>query len=125
MALPRDEPDRILLEGIEVPAALGVTKGERALRRPVGIDVELSCDLTRSGRSDRLAHTIDYGDIYRVIEEVASQDDYRLVEALAERIAQALLSGFPIEACTVTVRKHAPVAGNLRSAGVRITRGRA
>ncbi len=122
MPLPPGELDRILLEGIEVPAALGVSKGERALRRPVGIDVELICDLTRSGRSDRLAHTIDYGDVYRVIEEVASKNDYRLVEALAERIAQALLAGFPITACTIAVRKHAPVAGNLRSAGVRIPR---
>jgi dihydroneopterin aldolase len=116
--------DRILLEGIEVPAALGVSKGERALRRPVAIDVELACDLARSGRSDRLAHTIDYGEIYRVIEEVASQREHRLVEALAERICAALLAGFPIESCTLTVRKHTPVAGTLRHAGVRITRAK-
>jgi dihydroneopterin aldolase len=115
-------PDVILLEGIEVPAALGVSKGERRLRRPVRIDLELECDLRRSGRSDRLAHTTDYGEIYRAVEEVAATGEHRLVEALAERISHALLARFPLEACTITVRKLSPIAGNLRFAGVRVTR---
>ncbi len=116
--------DRILLEGIEMPAALGVSKAERRMRRPVGIELELEVELKRSGRSDRLAHTIDYAEIYGVVEEVAGAHEHRLVEALAERIAGALLSSFPIEACTVTVRKLAPVAGNLKRAGVRIRRSK-
>ncbi len=33
--------DAILLEGIQVPAALGVTAGERRLRRPVLLDLEV------------------------------------------------------------------------------------
>ena len=114
--------DVILLEGIEVPAALGVSKSERRMRRPVRIDLELECDLRRSGRSDRLAHTSDYGEIYRTVEEIAATGEHRLVEALAERISHALLSRFPLEGCTITVRKLSPVAGNLRFAGVRIRR---
>ena len=116
--------DVILLEGIEVPAALGVSKGERRMRRPVRIDLELSCDLSRAGRSDRLVHTTDYSEIYRAVEEVASGGEHRLVEALAERVAETLLSRFPLEACTVTVRKPSPVSGNLHFAGVRIHRAK-
>jgi len=107
-----------------VPAALGVSQAERKLRRPVRIELELAMDLARPGHSDRLADTIDYGDIYRLVEQVAGVGEHRLVEALAERIAAALLQHYPIEACRVCVRKLAPVAGNLRRAGVRITRSR-
>ena len=114
--------DAILLEGIVVPAALGVSKAERAMRRPVDIDLELSTDLGRAGQSDRLAHTTDYGEIYRLVEETCQAREYRLVEALAEQIAGTLLARYPLEACTVTVRKRSPVAGDLRHAGVRITR---
>jgi dihydroneopterin aldolase len=114
--------DRILLEGIEIPAALGVSSAERRLRRPVRIDLELECDLERAGRADRLASTIDYGEIYRCVEGVASGREHRLVEALAERIAETLLARFPLSACTVTVRKPTPVSGTLRFAGVRIRR---
>jgi dihydroneopterin aldolase len=122
MATP---PDVILLEGIEVPAALGVSNAERRMRRPVAIDLEIEAPLAAAGRSDRLRDTVDYGEIYRVVEEVASARAHRLVEALAERIATALLSGFPFEAVTVVVRKLAPVGGNVRHAGVRITRRKA
>ncbi len=117
--------DTILLEGIVVPAALGVSKAERAMRRPVDIDLELATDLGRAGESDRLAHTIDYGEIYRLVEETAQAREYRLVEALAEQIARTLLANYPLEACTVSVRKRSPVAGDLRHAGVRITRSKA
>lgn len=116
--------DAILLEGILVPAALGVSKAERRMRRPVEIDVELEADLSRAGRSDSLAHTIDYSEIYRTVEEVAGGREHRLVEALAERIAEELLARFPIESCSLRVRKLAPVAGNLRHAGVRVTRSK-
>jgi dihydroneopterin aldolase len=114
--------DVILLEGIEVPAALGVSQAERKLRRPVCIDLALECDLRSAGRSDRLSNTTDYAEIYRAVEQVACGREHRLVEALAERIAEALLSRFALEACTVTVRKPTPMAGNLRFAGVRIHR---
>jgi dihydroneopterin aldolase len=117
--------DVIVLDGIEVPAALGVSKAERRLRRPVQIELELAFDLQESGRSDRLADTIDYTEIYRTVEEVAGTREHRLVEALAERISVALLSSYPIESCTVSVRKQAPVGGHLTRAGVRITRTRA
>ena len=116
--------DTILIEGIVVPAALGVSKPERRMRRPVDIDLELGTDLSRAGRSDRLAHTIDYGEIYRAVEEIAQAREYRLVEALAEEIAQTLLARYPIESCTISVRKRSPVAGDLRHAGVRITRAK-
>lgn len=116
--------DVILLEGIVVPAALGVSKPERRMRRPVDIDLELRTDLERAGRSDRLAHTIDYGEIYRAVEEIAQAREYRLVEALAEQIARTLLASYPLESCTVSVRKRSPLAGNLRHAGVRITRAK-
>jgi dihydroneopterin aldolase len=114
--------DKILLEGIEVPAALGVSRAERQMRRPVRIDLELECELRSAGQSDRLAHTTDYREIYQTVEEVAGTQEHRLVEALAERIADALLSRFPFEACRVTVRKPTPIGGNLRFAGVQILR---
>ena len=38
------EPDVILLEGIQIPAALGVTAAERRMRRPVTLDIEVERD---------------------------------------------------------------------------------
>lgn len=117
-------PDQILLEGIQVPAALGVTAAERRMRRPVLLDLEVTRDLRAAGRSDRISQTIHYGHIYDVVADVAANVEHKLVEALGERIARAVLEKFDVEAVTVTVRKPKPIAGVLEHTGVRITRTR-
>src|SRR5215813_6004507 len=87
-------PDSIRLRGIQLPVALGVSPGERALRRPVEIDLDLYCDLARSGASDDLAATLDYVAVWDVLTRIA-RAEFRLVEALAERLCAELLAGFP------------------------------
>ena len=116
--------DVILLQGIQVPAALGVTAAERRSRRPVLLDLEVEGDLRRAGRSDRIGDTLHYKRIFEVVEDVASNHEHRLVEALADRIARAVLGKFDAEAVTVSVRKPTPIAGVLQYAGVRIRRTR-
>ena len=117
-------PDVILLEGIQIPAALGVTAAERRMRRPVLLDLEVERDLRAAGRSDRIRDTLHYKRIFEVVEDVAANQEHKLVEALAERIARAVLGKFDAEAVTVTVRKPKPIAGVLDHAGVRVTRTR-
>jgi dihydroneopterin aldolase len=117
--------DRILLEGIEIPAALGVSAAERKMRRPVTLDIEVERDLRRAGQSDRIGDTLHYGRIFDVVEDVAANREHKLVEALAERIARAVLAAFDADAIEVTVRKPKPIAGVLQHAGVRIHRARA
>jgi dihydroneopterin aldolase len=119
-----DKPDVILLEGIQVPAALGVTAAERRMRRPVLLDLEVETDLRAAGRSDRIAHTLHYKRIFEVVEDVAANQEHKLVEALGERIARAVLEKFDARAVTVTVRKPKPIAGVLEHAGIRMRRVR-
>ncbi len=116
--------DMILLQGIQVPAALGVTAAERRARRPVLLDLEVEGDLRLAGRSDRIGDTLHYKRIFEVVEDVAGNHEHKLVEALADRIARAVLGKFDAEAVTVSVRKPTPSAGVLQYAGVRIHRTR-
>lgn len=116
--------DVILLEGIQVPAALGVTAAERRVRRPVTLDLEVARDLRAAGRSDDIRQTIHYKRIFEIVEDVAGNQEHRLVEALGDRIARAVLAKFDADEVTVTVRKPTPISGVLRYAGVRITRTR-
>jgi len=116
--------DIILLEGIQIPAALGVTAAERRMRRPVTLDIEVMCDLRAAGTSDQIRQTIQYERIFEVVEDVAGNHEHRLVEALGERIAEAILTQFSVDAVTVTERKPKPIAGVLDYAGIKISRNR-
>ena len=116
--------DTILLEGIQVPAALGVTAAERRLRRPVRLDLAVEVPVDKAGRTDRIGDTLHYKHIFDVVEDVASNQEHKLVEALGDRIARAVLEKFGADAVTVTVRKPTPMAGVIQYAGVRLRRTR-
>lgn len=59
------------------------------------------------------------------VVEIGTGESVYLVERLAERIAEALLAGFPLQAVEVTLRKVAPaVPGHPEFVGVSITRHR-
>ena len=116
--------DVILLEGIQLPVGLGVTAAERRTRRPVRLDLEVARDLRAAGRSDRIGETIHYKRIFEIVEDVATNYEHKLVEALGDRIAKAVLEKFDADAVSVTVRKPTPISGVLEYCGVRITRTR-
>lgn len=117
--------DKILLHGVHLDVHLGVPDTERSLAQTVLIDLELSCDTRRAGESDHFHDTIDYSAVHRAVRGAATERPHALVEALAERIAAAVLAGFAVEAVRVRVRKP----GALRDrqvdwAGVEIVRER-
>jgi dihydroneopterin aldolase len=65
--------------------------------------------------ADSIAHTVDYGVAFEVIERIVTGERRFLIEALALECARALVARFPqIRRAEVTVRKpNAPVRGVL------------
>jgi dihydroneopterin aldolase len=119
-----DDADVILLEGVQIPAALGVTASERRMRRPVLLDLEIGIDLKSAGETDQIRHTLHYEEVFKVVEEIAGTQEHKLVEALGQRIADAVLEKFAADWVRICVRKPKPIAGVLDTAGIRITRRR-
>ena len=118
--------DLIELRGLRLSGVVGVLAHEQAQAQPLEIDVDLGLDLAVAGASDALGDTADYGALCAVVEHVVSTTTHALLEALAEHVAGALLDADArIARVTVAVRKlRPPVAQQLRTAGVRITRAR-
>jgi dihydroneopterin aldolase len=117
--------DRVFVRGILVEGCHGVEAAERAEVQPFAVDVELALDLGPAGRSDDLARTADYAAVDREVRRVVTTTSFRLIEALAEAIADALLAGFPADEVTVRIAKPAVrLAGPFGSAGIEIRRVR-
>jgi FolB domain-containing protein len=117
-------PDVIELRGLRLRAIVGVLDWERRVTQPLELDLDVALDLSAAGASDDLADTVDYGRLCEVAQAVATEGRFLLLEALAERVAEALLTtDGRIEAVTVAVRKlEPPVAQQLATSGVRVTR---
>jgi dihydroneopterin aldolase len=105
---------------------VGVLAHEQAQAQPLELDLDISLDLGAAGASDDLGDTVDYGALCAAAEQVVTSTSYALLEALAEHLASTLLSADDrIDTVTVSVRKlRPPVAQQLDTSGVRITRGK-
>jgi dihydroneopterin aldolase len=118
--------DTIFVHGLLVHAHHGVMAHEEKVGQRFMIDLELAIDLVAAGDSDKLADTASYGAIVETATRAFTKQSYRLVEAAAARVAEALLAAFPhVTSARVTVHKpHAPVAAIFNDVGVSILRRR-
>jgi len=118
--------DRIEVRDLRVTGVHGVLPEERDRAQPFSVDLVAWVDLEAAQQSDELADTVDYGALAQTAADVVGGRSYQLLEALAGRLAAALLIVDPrIEAVEVTVRKlHPPLPLDVGSTGVRVRRSR-
>lgn len=117
--------DRIELRGLVVNGICGALPEERERAQPLEIDLDVVVDLEPAGASDELDDTIDYGALTATIERIVLDGTPRLLERLAARIADAVLTDRRVRSVTVSVRKlRPPVPQTMSTSGVTITRGR-
>jgi 7,8-dihydroneopterin aldolase/epimerase/oxygenase len=118
--------DRIFVSGLLIHAHHGVMEHEEMVGQRFVIDLELAADLGPASRSDKLADTISYASIVETATRAFTAQNYRLVEAAAGAVAEAVLATFPrIASARVTVHKpHAPIAAVFTDVGVTILRYR-
>jgi dihydroneopterin aldolase len=118
--------DRIEIRDLRVVGVHGVLPEERERAQPFSLDIVAWVDMAEAQASDNLTETVDYGALAQVAADVVSQRSYRLLEALAGRLADALLiTDSRLEAVEVTVRKlRPPLALDVGSTGVRVLRSR-
>jgi dihydroneopterin aldolase len=115
--------DRILLHGIQFYGYHGVHEEERRLGQRFLVDVELRLDLAGVEAGDDVALTVDYSQVLAAVLEIGTQQQCRLLETLAARIAATILQRFPVRQVTVRATKPAPpLPGVLGGASVEITR---
>lgn len=115
--------DHITVRGIRAWGHHGVLPHERELGQEFVVDVDVGLDLAAAGSSDDLDDTLDYGQLAADVGAILSGEPWQLIEALAARIAEAVLAHPRAEQVTVTVRKpSAPLPVPADEAAVTITR---
>ena len=113
--------DTIFVSELKVKTKLGVPAWERMLAQTIILDIEIGYDLSKAGKSDAIADTIDYGAVVARIQATLKEHSFQLVEALAEHVCQLILKEFSALSVKVIVAKPAILPG-LKALGVVIER---
>lgn len=115
--------DRISIQGINVLGHHGVDEAERKVGQRLAIDVEMYLDLSAAIASDDIRRTVNYEAVSSLVERVSSEEEFLLLESLADQIARRVLEKFRPSAVTVRVKKaNLPIATRVASVEVEVKR---
>lgn len=119
--------DRIFIKGLSLHAYHGVLPYEGTVGQSFSIDLTLEIDLADAARSDKVMDTVSYDKVAECASKAFCAKPYKLIEAAAGSVADAVLAEFPrVLSIDVTIHKpHAPIAAIFSDVGVTLTRKRA
>ena len=119
----------VFLRDLELSASIGVYPREHTLPQRIRINVDLAVadETAQRGQMvgpDELRRVVDYAAIATRVRAIVAEGHIRLVETLAERIAQSCLTDGRVRTARVRVEKL-DVFPDAVSAGVEVERSRA
>ena len=116
-------PDIIFLSGLTTECIIGIWEWERRVKQKVVIDLEMAADIRKAAASDSIEDTLDYKKVSKRLLQFVGDSQYRLVETLAERIAEIVVTEFDVPWVRVRLNKQGALRGS-RDVGIAIERRR-
>ncbi len=90
----------------------GVMQEEHRIGGRYEVDVSMDLNFEEAAQEDNLTKTVDYELVFRLVQEIVTNNRFYLIERLAYLIAHKILEVYDfVEAVEVTVRKPNPPVG--------------
>lgn len=117
--------DKIKIQNLEVYANHGVFPEENKLGQKFVVTMILYLNTRMAGKTDTLSYSVHYGEVSHFATDFLQNHTYKLIEAAAENLAEAILLKYDqIEKIQVTLHKPwAPIGLPLEDIAVEIERG--
>ena len=114
--------DIIYLRNLKIDTVIGIYDWERRIKQTVILDLEMATDIKKAAKSDDIEDTLDYKAIAKRVISFVEESEYKLVETLAERIAEIIVNEFKVPWVKLSLNKIGAIRG-ARDVGVIIERG--
>jgi dihydroneopterin aldolase len=115
--------DKIIISNLLTAGIIGVDHPERDQPQSILINLTLYLDTHKAGKSDNILDTVNYAFVSRTIKDEVSISHFFTVEALAEHLADYILSAFSVKFVKLKVEKPNAVK-SAQSVGVEIVRSK-
>lgn len=118
--------DRITLTGLRVQANHGVFDHEKRDGQEFVVDVTVWLELSAAAETDKVADTLDYGELATRVATIVGGPSRDLIETVATEVAEDLMRWSPsLHAAEVTIHKpSAPIPLPFDDVAVTIRRSR-
>lgn len=115
--------DIVFIRDLRVDTVIGIYDWERKIRQTVILDLEMGADIAKAASTDAIEDTLDYKAVSKRLFAFVQESEFQLVETLAERCAEIVLTEFGVPWVRLTLNKVGAVS-SARDVGVIIERGR-
>ena len=113
--------DIVFIKQLQVDTVIGVYDWEKTIKQRLVLDINLATDQRAAAEQDDIRLTLDYAVISERVIQCITAQPIELIETVAERVAQLLLTEFATNCVEITVSKPGAVA-QAATVGVQITR---
>jgi FolB domain-containing protein len=115
--------DRIHIRDLLLRCIIGIRDWERKAPQNVNINITLHTDFSKASITDDIADTVDYVTIKKNVIEKVETSSFKLVERLAQVIAETCLEDERVKRVDVVLSKPGALRF-ARTVAVEITRSR-
>lgn len=112
--------DKIKLQEMAFYGHHGVDSEENTLGQRFFIDVEMDLDLSGAGESDNIEDSVNYAEVFSLVQSIAEGTPCKLLERVAGKINEEILVRYSkVEEVATTVHKPSvPIHGILKDVSV-------
>ena len=114
----------MFVRDLEILASVGIFEMEMRYEQRIIVGLELDVADTYDGTSERIGDVFDYGRMVRDTELLCQSRHFKLIETLAEAIAQQCLADPRVLMAAVRIEKP-DIMTNCKAVGIEIRRTRA
>lgn len=113
--------DTIFLHDFKAKTIIGIYPWEKKVKQTIQIDLEIALPTSRACQTDDINDALDYARVVERIHDILANHTFSLLEALAEHIAQTILTEFKSPWIKIRVAKLGIIPG-IKKLGICIER---
>ena len=114
--------DTIFLRKLQIETVIGIFDWERKVKQSVFFDIEMATDVKKAAASDHIDDALDYKSISKSIIAFVEKSEFQLVETLAEKVADLIMTEFNVPWLRLSLNKKGAIR-HAEDVGITIERG--
>ncbi|GAA6137754.1 bifunctional dihydroneopterin aldolase/7,8-dihydroneopterin epimerase [Arenicella sp. 4NH20-0111] len=115
--------DIVYLHGLRCTPKIGVWEWEKHITQTLTLDIDIAANVKRAAQNDDLKDALDYQAVASQVQDFANGSRFELIETLAEKIAQLILSEFGTSWVRIKLDKG-PAVKDVKNVGIVIERSK-
>ena len=104
--------DLVYIKNLRIETIIGIYDWEREVKQVVSMDLEMASDIKMAAQTDNIGYALNYKSISKRIIKFVQEQKFKLIESMAEEVAQIVLVEFSVPWVRLRISKPGALRGS-------------